>query len=92
MLLTRTGNYFLFIGYLLSWAVLADRPFVLGMIKIKSKNKPPKPKRIYYVCNRKKCNECVPECQWTSDIEFALYDTHDDFSPEENGMFERIRR
>ena len=61
-------------------------------MKIRSGNKPNKPKPFMYVCNRQKCKNCTPECKWTADINYALYDTHTEFSPEMDGLYERIRR
>ena len=61
------------------------------MIKIKSSNRKPEPKRLFYVCNGKRCDHCVPECRYTTDINYALYDTHDTFIPEDGGLYERIR-
>ena len=62
------------------------------MIKIKSKNKPKSPRRFYYVCNRQKCADCIPDCKWTTDINYALYETHDHFETGlDNTMWEVIR-
>ena len=61
-------------------------------MKIRSKNKRPEPKHIFYICNRQRCAECHPDCHWTADINYALYDTHYDFSPELDGLYERVRK
>lgn len=62
------------------------------MIKIKSSNRKPEPKRVYYVCNRQRCQNCQPECRWTTDINYALYADHTDFSQEKDGLYERVRK
>ena len=72
-------------------AVLNGAAFVVAM-KIKSRAKPKPPQKVLYVCNRKKCKPCVPGCKWTSDINYALYSEHTDFSPGDGGLFERIRK
>ena len=61
-------------------------------MKIKSGNRPAKPKPVMYICNRKRCKNCVPDCKWTSDINYALYDDHYDFAPELSGLWERVRK
>ena len=33
--------------------------------------KKPKKEKVIYICNRKRCENCHPECQHTSDIRFA---------------------
>lgn len=33
----------------------------------------------YYICDRKKCNNCAKECKHTTDIEHAAYDEHNQF-------------
>ena len=32
------------------------------------------PKKVLYICNRKKCDDCFPECDLTSDPRFAASD------------------
>ena len=62
------------------------------MIKIKSNNNPKQPRKLYYVCNRKRCEKCYPECHHTTQIEYALYETHDQFEPGlDCSMWEVIR-
>ena len=61
-------------------------------MKIKSGNRPKKPKQIMYVCNRQRCKDCIPECKWTADEAYALYDYHTEFTPEAAGLFEVIRK
>ena len=60
-------------------------------MKIKSGNRPKQPRRFYYVCNRKRCENCLPDCKWTTDINFALYEKHDRFEYGLDGsMWEEI--
>ena len=75
---------------------LAERsigPLHFSAMKVQLTRLRPKPKRIFYVCNRKRCERCSDECHHTADIAYALYDTHDDLVPERDGtLWERIRR
>lgn len=71
--------------------ILTGTPIYLPMITI------PAPaveeKRRYYVCNRKRCENCCADCNHTTDLEYALYDTHTDFELSRSGLyFEVIRR
>lgn len=50
----------------------------------------PKPKRTFYVCDRKKCDRCAAGCHYTTDISHALYTKHTDFTLEETGLWEVI--
>lgn len=50
-----------------------------------------KPKRTYYVCDRKKCDYCAAGCKHTTDIDHALYEEHTEFTPEQTGLWERVR-
>ena len=50
-----------------------------------------KPKKTFYVCDRKKCEYCAAGCHHTTDIEHALYSEHTEFVPEETGLWERVR-
>ena len=48
-----------------------------------------------YVCDRQKCDPCARGCNYTSDIEHALYDDHPEhtFVPGEYGYkYERVRK
>lgn len=37
-------------------------------------------RKVFYVCNRKRCEHCAKECRHTTDEAFALYDEHTDFA------------
>lgn len=50
-----------------------------------------KPKKTFYVCDRKRCENCTVLCRHTSDISHALYDTHTDFELENGEMWEKVR-
>ena len=65
-------------------------PFVIAM-KIKSKNKKPRPLKVMYICNRKKCQHCIPECHHTSDPAFAKYKEHIAFDPGKDGILWELR-
>lgn len=65
-------------------------PFVIAM-KIKSKNKKPRPRKVMYICNRKKCQHCIPECHHTSDPAFAKYKEHIAFDPGKDGILWELR-
>ena len=54
-------------------------------MKIKSSNRPKPQRKVYYVCNRKRCERCFDECHHTTQIEYALYETHDVFEPGVDG-------
>lgn len=50
----------------------------------------------FYVCDRKRCDHCSPQCHHTKDINHALYKTHVEFEyhgwrEEERALFEVIR-
>lgn len=51
----------------------------------------PKPKRTFYVCDRKKCSNCSGMCRHTTDIQHALYTEHTEFIPEKSGLWEQVR-
>lgn len=36
----------------------------------------PQPRRMYYICNRKRCENCAKDCHYTLDEDFALYAEH----------------
>lgn len=65
-------------------------PFVIAM-KIKSENKKPRPRKVMYICNRKKCQNCIPECHHTSDPAFAKYHDHVAFDPGKDGILWELR-
>lgn len=51
----------------------------------------------YYVCDRKRCENCAPHCHHTKDINHALYRDHFEFEyygirEEERAMYEVIRQ
>ena len=51
--------------------------------------------RTMYVCDRQKCDPCARGCNYTSDINHALYDDHPEhtFVPGEYGYkYEAIRK
>lgn len=50
-------------------------PFAIAM-KIKSGNKRKPEPKFMYICNRRRCLHCVPECHHTAQIEYALYKDH----------------
>lgn len=50
----------------------------------------------FYVCDRKRCKNCSPECRHTKDLEHALYKKHFEFEyhgryEDERALFEVIR-
>ena len=45
-----------------------------------------------YICNRKQCDHCAKDCHYTSDINYALYDTHTSFYPDGEYVWERPRK
>lgn len=51
----------------------------------------PKPKKTYYVCDRKRCERCAAGCRHTTDIDHALYETHTDFELENGELWERVK-
>ena len=48
--------------------------------------------RKFYICDRKKCENCTPDCRHTLDIEHAVYPDYDNFSPEESGLWQREKK
>ena len=47
----------------------------------------------YYVCDRKKCPNCITECRHTADETHAKYDTHFQFEADrDHNLWEVIRR
>lgn len=46
-----------------------------------------------YVCDRKKCSNCVTECKHTMDINHAKYDEHFQFEVGKDGtLWEVVRK
>ena len=78
----------LFISF--KWGGLNGSPFVVAM-KIKSRRKRMEQKKVFYICNRKKCPNCYGECHHTADISFALYKEHDRFEPGPDGTLWELR-
>lgn len=61
------------------WGTVSQgSPLFVAMIKIKTKRQE-RPRKVFYVCNRKRCENCTPYCHHTLDIEYALYKEHTDF-------------
>ena len=48
-------------------------------------------RKRYYICNRKRCANCVKDCRYTTDINFAKYKEHTHFEPYSGGWYEVIR-
>lgn len=61
------------------------------MIVIKSGRE--RPRTRYYICDRKRCDNCAALCRHTADITHALYDDHPDegFSVIDGVMWEKPR-
>lgn len=73
----RLTGFFFHCTTLLSGAVEhIGCPLLLAMIKIKSSNRRNPEPKLMYICNRKRCLHCVPECHHTAQIEYALYKDH----------------
>lgn len=51
-------------------------PFAIATMKIKSSNRRKPEPKFMYICNRRRCLHCVPECHHTAQIEYALYKDH----------------
>lgn len=62
-------------------------------MKIKSSNKPPKPKKKFYVCDRTRCENCSFECRHTLDLKYVLYPEYDDWTIDADGaMWQRFKK
>lgn len=65
---------------LLPFVLLGGRayrlPFAIATMKIKSSNRRKPEPKFMYICNRRRCLHCVPECHHTAQIEYALYKDH----------------
>lgn len=49
----------------------------------------PEKKKHYYICDRKKCEQCAKGCKYTPDIEHAKYKTEKRrFEMRSSGFFE----
>ena len=49
--------------------------------------------KVYYVCDRHKCEACVRSCRHTTDITHAAYTDHGAFDIASDGsLWERIRK
>ena len=48
-------------------------------------------RKRYYICNRKRCANCVKDCRYTTDINCAKYKEHTHFEPYSGGWYEVIR-
>ena len=79
-----------FIVHLLYRGGLNGSPFVVAM-KIKSRRKHMEQKKVFYICNRKKCPNCYRECHHNADISFALYKEHDRFELGPNGTLWELK-
>ena len=52
-----------------------------------------RPRKTFYICNRKRCRDCSVECHHTADISFALYEIHDSFELMGDGsLWEKAHR
>ena len=73
---------------------LGDRKVALsGAMKTKMKMTGEKrPRKVFYICDRKRCDNCSPECRHTQDIGHALYTEHEKFDLMVDGsIWERVR-
>ena len=49
--------------------------------------------REFYICDRKRCEKCTPECKYTTSLFHSKYEEHNDFEVDAHGnMWERERK
>lgn len=46
-------------------------------------------RRKFYICDRKRCENCAKACKYTLDIEHARYPEYESFISADSGLFQR---
>lgn len=57
------------------------------LIRARTEPAPPEHPKVFYVCDRRACEKCDPDCKYTSDITHAV-----NFELDNADMLEKIRR
>lgn len=50
-----------------------------------------KPKKLFYICDKKKCKPCAKGCEYTTDESHALFKEHKGFEPGLDGEMYEVR-
>ena len=45
----------------------------------------PQPRKVFYICNRQRCENCAEECHHTTDEAYALFEEHGYFELASDG-------
>ena len=53
---------------------------------------PEEQRRKFWICDRKKCENCPPDCRYTLDINHALYPGYEEFAALSGGLYQKEPR